>query len=126
MMTSLPDPSDRAASRFDPARDDCKILGTPCQEFEAAVGVVAGLRWAVADAVHHVPPRPGLYAIYGDERAWSDLKPATCGWSGNAFHSKDPERPEPVASTPASRRSGKILGTSSREFESAVTVLESR
>lgn len=26
------------------------------------------------DPIRHVPSRPGLYAIYGDELAWSDLK----------------------------------------------------
>lgn len=55
-------------------RDDGSILGSPSQEFEAAVDALSGHRWAMADAVDHVPPLPGLYAIYGEERAWSDLK----------------------------------------------------
>lgn len=55
-------------------RSDRTIRGSLSQEFEAAVGELTGIRWAIADAVHHVPSRPGLYAIYGDERAWSDLK----------------------------------------------------
>ncbi|MBN8423103.1 hypothetical protein JF531_01035 [Microbacterium esteraromaticum] len=40
----------------------------------AAVAALTRKRWAIADAVQHVPPRPGLYAIYGDEQAWRDLK----------------------------------------------------
>lgn len=39
----------------------------------AAVPALTGERWAIADATQHVPRRPGLYAIYGDERAWNDL-----------------------------------------------------
>lgn len=40
----------------------------------AAVDALTGERWAITDAVQHVPPRPGLYAIYGDEQAWRDLQ----------------------------------------------------
>lgn len=63
-MTS---PSSASAPRNDP------ILGSPSQEFGAAVDALTGHRWTIADAVHQVPSRPGLYAIYGDERAWNDL-----------------------------------------------------
>lgn len=38
-----------------------------------AVASLTGERWAITDAAPHVPPRPGLYAIYGDEQAWIDL-----------------------------------------------------
>jgi hypothetical protein len=55
-------------------RNDSTILGSPSQEFEPVVVALAGPRWAVADAVLQVPSSPGLYAIYGDERAWSDLQ----------------------------------------------------
>ncbi|PKI89876.1 hypothetical protein CW368_11975 [Actinomycetales bacterium SN12] len=40
----------------------------------AAVAVLNGERWAITNAAQHVPARPGLYAIYGDERAWRDLQ----------------------------------------------------
>lgn len=40
----------------------------------AAVASLTGQRWAIADAAQHVPARPGLYAIYGDEQAWRDLQ----------------------------------------------------
>lgn len=45
----------------------------------AAVAALTGERWAITDAAQHVPKRPGLYAIYGDEQAWRDLQlePAT-------------------------------------------------
>ena len=39
-----------------------------------AVAALTGERWAITDAVQHVPARPGLYAIYGDEQAWRDIK----------------------------------------------------
>ena len=35
--------------------------------------MLTGERWAIVDATKHVPARPGLYAIYGDETAWRDL-----------------------------------------------------
>lgn len=34
---------------------------------------LAGTRSIRRDAVHRVAKAPGLYAVYGDERAWSDL-----------------------------------------------------
>ncbi|WCD91462.1 GIY-YIG nuclease family protein [Microbacterium sp. nov. GSS16] len=40
----------------------------------AAVATLTGERWAITDAAQHVPARPGLYAIYGDEQAWHDLQ----------------------------------------------------
>jgi hypothetical protein len=39
----------------------------------SAIDALTGHRWAIMDAVSHVPARPGLYAIYGDEQAWNDL-----------------------------------------------------
>ncbi|MCC4268376.1 GIY-YIG nuclease family protein [Microbacterium schleiferi] len=39
----------------------------------SAVGALTGRRWTITDAASHVPPQPGLYAIYGDEQAWTDL-----------------------------------------------------
>ncbi|WP_396667935.1 GIY-YIG nuclease family protein [Microbacterium sp. R86528] len=39
----------------------------------SAVHALTGERWAIMDASLRVPRTPGLYAIYGDERAWSDL-----------------------------------------------------
>jgi hypothetical protein len=38
-----------------------------------ALASLAGTRHVYCDAVELVPKRPGLYAIYGDERAWTDL-----------------------------------------------------
>lgn len=38
-----------------------------------AIAALSGEAWSIADASTHVPPRPGLYAIYGDDEAWSDL-----------------------------------------------------
>lgn len=38
-----------------------------------AIAELSGARHRRADAVLHVPKTPGLYAFYGDERAWSDL-----------------------------------------------------
>ena len=68
-----------------------KILGSLSQGFEAAVDALTGNRWAIVDAVHQVPSRPGLYAIYGDERAWSDLEldptPELPLYVGKAEHS---------------------------------------
>ncbi|TCJ23792.1 hypothetical protein E0W80_09545 [Microbacterium sp. PI-1] len=40
----------------------------------AAVAALTGERWAITDAAAHVPSRPGLYAIYGDDQAWRDLQ----------------------------------------------------
>lgn len=34
---------------------------------------LAGVRYIRSEATHQVPRAPGLYAFYGDERAWSDL-----------------------------------------------------
>lgn len=39
----------------------------------SAIAALSGERWAIVDASDHVPPRPGLYAIYGDDQAWQDL-----------------------------------------------------
>jgi hypothetical protein len=38
-----------------------------------AINALTRERWAITDAVRHVPPLPGLYAIYGDAQAWRDL-----------------------------------------------------
>ncbi|PPF44138.1 hypothetical protein C5B85_10860 [Pseudoclavibacter sp. AY1F1] len=38
-----------------------------------ALRALSGSTWPVAEAAAHVPASPGLYAIYGDERAWRDL-----------------------------------------------------
>lgn len=38
-----------------------------------AMRALEGLRWPVAEAVNHVAPVPGLYAIYGHEQVWRDL-----------------------------------------------------
>jgi hypothetical protein len=40
---------------------------------EAAATALTGKRWAIVQAVQHVPAGPGLYAIYGDDEAWRDL-----------------------------------------------------
>jgi len=40
---------------------------------EDAIALLTGETWAIVDATKHVPARPGLYAIYGDEMAWRDL-----------------------------------------------------
>lgn len=39
-----------------------------------AIAALAGVRHVRSDAVTQVAKRPGLYAFYGDERAWSDLE----------------------------------------------------
>lgn len=39
----------------------------------AALQDLAGLRHARTDAIQLVPKEPGLYAFYGDGRAWSEL-----------------------------------------------------
>lgn len=89
-------------------RSDHTILGSPSQEFEAAVDALTGNRWAIADAVHQVPSRPGLYAIFGDERAWSDLKLAPTPdrplYVGKAEHSLvDRDVSDHFATNPNSR-----------------------
>lgn len=38
-----------------------------------AIAALTGRRWSIADAPDHVPPLPGLYAIYGDDQAWKGL-----------------------------------------------------
>lgn len=38
-----------------------------------ALRALSGPTWPVVEAAAHVPATPGLYAIYGDERAWRDL-----------------------------------------------------
>lgn len=43
---------------------------------DLAAGAIAALtetRWSITDAPAHVPARPGLYAIFGDERAHREL-----------------------------------------------------
>lgn len=35
---------------------------------------LAGIKHLHADAVHLVPKEPGLYAFYGDDRAWAELE----------------------------------------------------
>ncbi|HCJ49555.1 MAG TPA: hypothetical protein DHW40_09550 [Microbacterium sp.] len=48
-------------------------LVSPGHLVGAAIEALSGDRWATTDAVEHVPARPGLYAIYGDEPAWTEL-----------------------------------------------------
>lgn len=38
-----------------------------------AVAALTGTRWSITEAPVHVPARPGLYAIYGDEQAHREL-----------------------------------------------------
>jgi hypothetical protein len=38
------------------------------------VAVLTGARWSITDAPAHVPARPGLYAIYGDDQAHRELR----------------------------------------------------
>lgn len=38
-----------------------------------AIAALTGTRWSITDAPAHVPARPGLYAIFGDERAHRGL-----------------------------------------------------
>lgn len=40
---------------------------------EDAIAMLTSERWAITDVSNHVPSRPGLYAIYGDETAWRGL-----------------------------------------------------
>jgi hypothetical protein len=44
------------------------------QVISAALESLAGIRHAHADAVLLVPKEPGLYAFYGDDRAWAQLR----------------------------------------------------
>lgn len=39
----------------------------------AAAQALSGPRWPVTETPAHIPPTAGLYAIYGDHDAWSDL-----------------------------------------------------
>lgn len=47
---------------------------TTVRLIDAALASLAGDRHVHADAVRLVPNHPGLYAFYGDERAWADLE----------------------------------------------------
>jgi hypothetical protein len=38
-----------------------------------AIAALSGTRWNIADAPRHVPEQPGLYAVYGDAQAWTEL-----------------------------------------------------
>ena len=38
-----------------------------------AVDSLSSTRYAIADAIHHVPSKPGLYAVYADPEAWQEL-----------------------------------------------------
>lgn len=38
-----------------------------------AIAALTGEAWSIVEAPAHVPARPGLYAIYGDDEAWRDL-----------------------------------------------------
>jgi excinuclease UvrABC nuclease subunit len=38
-----------------------------------ALAALGGPRWNIADAPAHVPDKPGLYAIFGDDEAWTQL-----------------------------------------------------
>ena len=38
-----------------------------------ASAALSGPRLSITDAPRHVPERPGLYAVYGDEQAWHEL-----------------------------------------------------
>ena len=40
----------------------------------ASLESLAGTKLAHADAVRLVPKKPGLYAFYGDDRAWAELR----------------------------------------------------
>ena len=44
------------------------------QVISAALESLAGVRHAHADAVLLVAKEPGLYAFYGDDRAWAQLR----------------------------------------------------
>lgn len=61
-----------------------------------AAEALTGTRWAITDAPDHVPAQPGLYAIYGDEGAWADLrlvrdreKPLYVGKAEKSFVARD-------------------------------------
>lgn len=38
-----------------------------------AITALSGPRYSIVDAPRHVPPLPGLYAVYGDAEAWTAL-----------------------------------------------------
>jgi hypothetical protein len=40
----------------------------------AAAASLTDERWVITGAAEHVPTRPGLYAIYGDQQAWLELQ----------------------------------------------------
>ena len=51
----------------DPARDDLSALVTE------AIESLLGPRHRIADAVEQVPNEPGLYAVYGANKVWTEL-----------------------------------------------------
>lgn len=61
-----------AATALDRVR---RMVVTASLESLAATAAVAltGQRWPMTAAAQHVPPLRGLYAIYGDDQAWTDL-----------------------------------------------------
>ncbi|MEV8272305.1 GIY-YIG nuclease family protein [Microbacterium sp. NPDC077184] len=38
-----------------------------------AISSLSGIRYSITDAPRHVPEKPGLYAVYGDDQAWDEL-----------------------------------------------------
>lgn len=38
-----------------------------------AVDSLSGTQYAIADAIDHVPSKPGLYAVYADPKTWQEL-----------------------------------------------------
>lgn len=47
---------------------------SPLNDLTAAASeMLTGERWAIKEASQQVSARPGLYAIYGDERAWVEV-----------------------------------------------------
>lgn len=51
------------------------VIGAPSlnEVFAPALSALAGPRRSLAEAIAHVPHRPGLYAIYGDPDVWAEL-----------------------------------------------------
>lgn len=69
-------------SRSEPSEPDTPALDTPApaddptpiEEMAAAArAVLTSRRLPLSEAAEHVPPSPGLYAIYGDAQAWREL-----------------------------------------------------
>lgn len=65
------------APRWEPARStsarEAVVAIATFSSAAPALSALAGPRHSLADAIAHVPHRPGLYAIYGSADVWAEL-----------------------------------------------------